>query len=191
EKKDSQGICFLGKVTLDEFLSQYIPEKRGLVLTAAGEKIGEHKGAHFYTIGQRHIGIMNYESGIKGRQGTKPHYVAERDIKTNTLVVAEGDENPALYKKEIELKDLNFIIPDNLSNSLPAGRQGANKRIRVLARVRYRQPLAPATIKLINSSTLQLKFDLAVKFVAPGQSAVFYNKDGELLGGGVIKEKDP
>ena len=178
EKKDSQGICFLGKVALDEFLSQYIPEKRGLVLTAVGEKIGEHKGAHFYTIGQRHISIANRQSQIANRgENFKPCYVAEKDIKTNTLVVVEGDDNPALYKKEIKLTDVNLV---NGQWSLVDGQ-------RVLARVRYRQPLAKATLKPINSSTVQLKFDRRVKFVAPGQSAVFYDKNGEMLGGGVIK----
>ncbi|TSC81678.1 MAG: tRNA-specific 2-thiouridylase, partial [Parcubacteria group bacterium Gr01-1014_20] len=53
EKKDSQGICFVGKVTLDDFLKEYLPEKRGEVFSVSGEKLGEHNGAHFYTIGQR------------------------------------------------------------------------------------------------------------------------------------------
>ncbi len=188
EKKDSQGICFLGRVRLGDFLKNYIKPKVGQVRLALSngeyKAIGQHKGAQFYTIGQRHIGIMNYELGIRGRHETKPHYVAERNIKTNTLVVVEGDKNPALYRKEIELKDLNFINPDIFSNSLPAGRQDANKRMEVLARVRYRQPLIKANLVKLPSlrevsrretiTNYQLLFSEPIKFVASGQSAVFY-----------------
>jgi len=168
EKRDSQGICFLGKVNLADFLKKHIPEKRGAVLTTAGEKIGEHDGAEFYTIGQRHIGVSSRE----------PIYVTEKNLKNNTLVVAAGEENQALYKKEIELSNVNFINP---TLDLPAA---------VFVRVRYRQPLMPAVLKIKNSppetDKLKIEFDRPVKFIAPGQSAVFYGGGGELLGGGVI-----
>ena len=182
EKKDSQGICFLGKITLQDFLSQYIREKKGDVVTVSGDKIGEHKGAEFYTIGQRHIGIMNYESRIKGRHDIQPHYVAEKDIKTNTVVVVEGSDDSALYKQKINLANVNFL------NQFVASLIRSNKRIAVLARIRYRQPLAKATLISHRSSITshQLIFDEPQKFVAPGQSAVFYTKDSEMLGGGVI-----
>ncbi|KKR88921.1 MAG: tRNA-specific 2-thiouridylase MnmA [Candidatus Wolfebacteria bacterium GW2011_GWA1_44_24] len=180
EKKDSQGICFLGKVTLDEFLKQYIPEKRGAVLSVSGEKLGEHKGAHFYTIGQRHIDIVNRKTQIAN---SAPIYVVEKNIGTNTLVVAESDRNSALYKKEIELKDINFIN-SNMTN------RSFNQRIFV--RVRYRQPLSGAILNCMKKSC-RLIFEKPQKYVAPGQSAVFYGKKGhtyrqtgEILGGGVI-----
>ncbi len=179
EKKDSQGICFLGKVTLSDFLKSYIPERSGAVLNTSGVKVGEHEGAYFYTIGQRHLGA---ESKVKiSHRGvdTKPAYVAEKNITTNTLVVAEGNNNPALYKKEITLTDLNFINP-KIHNSL--------FEIPLLARVRYRQPLSKAILSyksLVKS--YKLTFETAQKFVAPGQSAVFYGKNGEMLGGGVIQ----
>ncbi len=175
DKKDSQGICFLGKITLDDFLSHYISPQKGDVLNVSGEKIGEHKGAHFYTIGQRR--------GL-GISGNKPYYVAWKNTKTNSIILAE-ENNYALYKKEIELKDLNLISPLIFSSSLPAGRQGANSEVDVLARVRYRQPLARATFYLKNKGA-RLVFDESVKFVAPGQSAVFYSQKGELFGGGII-----
>ena len=170
EKKDSQGICFLGKVSLDDFLKKYIPEKKGNVLDTAGKKIGGHKGAHFYTIGQRH-GL-----GIGGSE--KPYYVVEKNVKKNIIVVAEGDDNPALYKKEIKLTNVNFIsfVHSNILQNV-----GMN----ILTRVRYRQPLVSATLKIENSK-LKIEFDAPIKFVAPGQSAVFYSKKGEMLGGGVI-----
>jgi len=179
EKKDSQGICFLGKVNLDDFLKKYIPEKRGDVFDIIGKKIGEHKGAHFYTIGQRH-GL-----GIGGSK--KPYYVVEKNVKKNTIVVAEGDDNSALYKKEIKLTDVNFIN-QNIVNSQILENIGIN----VLTRVRYRQPLISAQL-IIHNSKFIIQFDQPVKYVAPGQSAVFYlpaiasAKAGkEMLGGGVI-----
>ena len=167
DKKDSQGICFLGKVTLRDFLSQYIPEKRGIVLTTSGKKIGEHQGVYFYTIGQRHgLSIA----------GDKPYYIAEKDPENNVIRIAEGEDNPALYKKEIELTNINFINPQLIKN----------KPLQVLARVRYRQPLAKVCFRL-HDLGFKLIFDEPIKFVAPGQSAVFYKKNGEMLGGGIIK----
>ena len=177
EKKDSQGICFLGKVALADFLKDYLPEKKGVVLNVAGEKIGEHRGAYFYTIGQRHgfqTRIMKHELRIKDAE---PHYVAEKNITTNAVVVAEGSDNPALYKKELRLTNCNFINPIIYDSKF---------MISVMARVRYRQPLAPATLNLLKLNFNRLVFDKPQKFIAPGQSAVIYSKQGELLGGGII-----
>lgn len=174
KKKDSQGICFLGQVSLKDFLKKYIPEKKGAVLDSRGRKIGEHSGAWFYTIGQRHLGMsMRQESGAKG-QDRKPFYVAEKNIKNNTITVAEGDDDPKLYKKEVALHNVNLnFIPSPNSSRL------------VYARVRYRQPLAKASIKR-KGSGIMIKFAKPIKFVAPGQSAVFYSRAGRMLGGGVI-----
>ncbi len=165
EKKDSQGICFLGKVSLADFLQNYIPEKQGMVVNTEGKKIGEHKGAWFYTVGQRHIGVAS----------KTPIYVAEKNVKKNIIKVAEGNNDSVLYQKGIRLKNANFINPKFKTK---------NKK-RVLVRVRYRQPLVSAILKTKNSK-LEIDFDKSVKFVAPGQSAVFYKKNGEMLGGGII-----
>ncbi len=213
EKKDSQGICFLGKVTLAEFLGGYLPAREGAVLNTAGEEIGRHSGAHFYTIGQRHIGMTNRgltqtERGLMQKTDFKPLYVAEKNVETNTLVVAEGSDNSALYRKEIKLHDVNFIN----SETIPLIR--ANKGYKVLARVRYRQPLAPATLMPADDMQINadknprksasnprksalLIFEQGQKFVAAGQSAVFYYKRPEtrdqkpekyeMLGGGTIR----
>jgi len=186
EKKDSQGICFLGQVNLLEFLQKHLPLKKGKILTVEGKKIGEHNGAYFYTIGQRHLKISN----IKNQKPKNlPFYVAQKDIKTNTLIVAEGSENPALFKKEIKLIDLNFIVPQ--TEILALGfKQKREWKVPVMARVRYRQPLAPATLYFSkNKKIAKLIFDHPQKFVAPGQSAVFYKKERsffQMLGGGVI-----
>ena len=203
EKKDSQGICFLGKITLADFLKQYLPEKRGEVLLALSdvegnpryEKIGEHIGAHFYTIGQRQgVGNLKHQ---KGNTVHAPVYVAEKNIAANTLTVAEGENNPALYRTSVELDKISFISTPFNSNVLK------NIRIQVLARVRYRQSFFRATLHISNSRELEnsknndrfivkreiigkLIFEKPQKFVAPGQSAVFYSDSGEMLGGGVI-----
>ncbi len=157
EKKDSQGICFLGKVSLVDFLKTYLPEKKGDVLTVEGKKVGEHKGAWFYTIGQRQ-GL-----GIGGL--ARPYYVVEKDVKKNLIIVAEN--NDALVKSEIKLVNLNF----------PKFKKGED----VMVRIRYRQPLIKSTF-LKN----KISFSIPQKFITPGQSAVIYSKKGELLGGGVI-----
>ena len=178
-KKDSQGICFLGQISMKDFLKKRIKVKKGDVIMFDGKKIGTHDGVWFYTIGQRHIGIMNYESGIRGKHETKPLYVVEKNIKKNILIVAEGENNPAFYKKEIKLTNINIINPDVISLIR------ANKGINILARVRYRQPLASARL-IIHNSKFVIQFDTPVKFAASGQSAVFYDKKGRLLGGGII-----
>ncbi|MDP3947448.1 MAG: tRNA 2-thiouridine(34) synthase MnmA [bacterium] len=198
EKKDSQGICFLGKVSLCEFLKTRIPERLGAVVTTDGKKIGEHRGAWFYTIGQRHIGVANRgiartERGTTRTKDADPLYVAAKDVKTNTLVVAEGNDNPALYRTKVTLADVSFI------RSLPSlirGNKGImENKIHVLARVRYRQPLAPATLVIkrheirSKGSRYSLIFDRPQKFVASGQSAVLYSARGEVLGGGVIAQR--
>ena len=182
EKKDSQGICFLGQFSLDDFLKQYIPEHRGALVTTAGEKIGEHSGAEFYTIGQRHINAdfafpKTGPASAGGGAGAarKPLYVASKDAATNTVVLAEGSDDPALYRKEVELTQMNFV----------SGAAGIDK-LPVRARVRYRQPLSDAILSKLENGNYKLAFAAAQKFVAEGQSAVFYGADGEMLGGGVI-----
>ncbi|TSD02476.1 MAG: tRNA-specific 2-thiouridylase [Parcubacteria group bacterium Athens0714_26] len=175
DKKDSQGICFLGKVGLQDFLSRYLPLKKGIILDTSGKIIGKHNGAYFYTIGQRRgLNLGNREKGV----GSEPYYVAEKDARSNVILVAKGENNPALYIKKIKLTNINWIDP--VSNKNLAG-----KKLKVLMRVRYRQPLFKASLAK-NGGKIEAVFDKPQKFVAPGQSAVFYNTKGILLGGGVI-----
>jgi tRNA-specific 2-thiouridylase len=180
EKKDSQGICFLGKFSLDDFLRQYIPEHRGALMTTAGEKIGEHSGTQFYTIGQRHIDADFAFPKTGGAAERKPFYVASKDAATNTVVLAEGSDDPALYRNEVELAQMNLISGVAFS--------AANSKgiLPVRARVRYRQPLSHAVLSTLENGNYKLVFATPQKFVAEGQSAVFYGVDGEMLGGGVI-----
>lgn len=168
EKKDSQGICFIGQVSLEDFLKTYLPERRGAVLSTSGEKIGEHNGAQFYTIGQRQgIGNLKHQKGNKVHE---PLYVSGKDIKKNTVTVVAGSGNSALYRQEVEVAQVNVIAPG----------------IAASARVRYRQPLGEVVLKKRKNGRYLLSFDKPQKFVAPGQSAVWYSKKGEMLGGGVI-----
>jgi tRNA-specific 2-thiouridylase len=180
EKKDSQGICFLGQFSLDDFLKQYIPEHRGALITTAGEKIGEHSGAEFYTIGQRHIDadFAFPKTGPTGGAGAarKPLYVASKEATTNTVVLAEGSDDPALYRGEVALTQMNFV----------SGVAPEAGTLSVRARVRYRQPLSEAMLSKLEHGNYRLTFAAPQKFVAEGQSAVFYGADGEMLGGGVI-----
>ncbi len=165
DKKDSQGLCFVGKVTLKEFLGERIPPRRGEILDTVGNVLGEHEGAQFYTVGQRH--------GL-GLCGGKPRYVVSKNAFTNTIILAEGSDSPDLFKKEISLASINWTggVP-----KLP---------FRILTRVRYRQPPVMAVLMKIKTTSYKLIFDESQKFVAPGQSAVFYSQEGRMLGGGVI-----
>lgn len=189
EKKDSQGICFLGQITLADFLAQYLPARKGAVVDLAGKRLGSHSGAHFYTIGQRQgIGNLKHE---KGNRVHVPLYVAKKDVRKNLITVAEGSENPALFRKQIGLRELNLIPGQTSSQVLKNLRT-----CRVVARVRYRQPVAGARLAVKNAKTAELVFDRPQKFVAEGQSAVFYIEDPSaapgrsgslrMLGGGII-----
>lgn len=173
KKKDSQGICFLGDISMRDFLKEYIPVSPGPIMTEDGKTIGEHDGLAFYTIGQRHLGAP-VGTGKTGSTPTLPRYVIGKDVKNNSLIVAEGSDNPALFSRGVTIKDVNFtsgVMPD-----FP---------LRVMARVRYRQPLLEADLDC-NNDEWHLSFLAPQKFIAPGQSAVFYSAEGELLGGGVI-----
>lgn len=167
-KKDSQGICFLGKVPAADFLKNYIPARAGAVVTRDGTRIGTHDGAEFYTVGQRH--------GLKIGGHKEPLYVTDKNVKDNTVTVAEGDQNPELYRTEAKINNLNLI---NKFSTL--------KPITVRARIRYRQPLFKATLTVSKNKTSTLTFDKPQKAVATGQSAVFYTEKGEMLGGGIIQ----
>ncbi|MGC9046566.1 MAG: tRNA 2-thiouridine(34) synthase MnmA [Minisyncoccia bacterium] len=163
-KKDSQGICFLGKVSIKDFLKNYLPQKKGLVINSSGQKIGEHYGAWYYTIGQRHIGIAS----------KTPVYVVDKDITNNLLVVAD-ENSELLYKNGVVLENVNFVN-ENDKNKLP---------LKILTRVRYRQKLIPAILEFKNNNYI-VTFDIKQKHVAPGQACVFY-QNNNLLGGGFIK----
>ena len=181
-KPDSQGVCFVGEIDVAEFLKEKLGINHGPIKNLKGKIIGTHDGAVFYTIGQRRgIGI---KGSLPGEQG-KIYYVAAKDLKTNTIFVAEGkDEN--LFEKKLTVKNINWILG-----------QQPKVPIKCLARIRYRQPLQQAQlVEFSKSKTLKVIFDTPQRAVTPGQSAVFYlpsearraKESGDLvmLGGGVI-----
>ena len=180
EKKDSQGICFLGDISVSEFLQEHIPTHRGALVTTNGEHVGEHYGAEFYTIGQRHIDADFKFPKTGGKAARAPFYVVSKDAATNTVILAEGGDHEALYGKEVKLVDVNVIAGGSTAH--------VGKPIEVFARVRYRQPLFRATLSRSEAGQWMLTFANRQKFIAPGQSAVWYSKSGEMLGGGVIAE---
>jgi tRNA-specific 2-thiouridylase len=183
-KKDSQGICFLGNVNLEDFLKKYIKPKKGNIVDINGNIMGRHDGVFYYTIGQRH-GL--YLDKAAKTPDSAPYYVADKILKTNTIIVAQGENNPALFKKEVKLADVNIIDPKIGNKNLISG-------LAVLARVRYRQPLFKARLfsdRGFKAKNYRLVFDEPQRFVAIGQSAVVYlpakkNNKPEMLGGGII-----
>ncbi len=171
EKKDSQGLCFVGMVEMKDFLKKFLPEKKGDVIDEKGNVIGEHDGAYYYTNGQRHGFLI-----IDKTPNDKPYFVISRNVEKNTITVSQEFTDKKIFdKKEIIIKDVNWIsgkIPD------------LDKKYQ--ARIRYRQPLQFCKIqKGLMEGEWNIIFDESQKAVSAGQSVVFYDKE-ICLGGGVI-----
>jgi len=174
-KKDSQGLCFIGKLDMADFLKNYIKEKRGNVLDENGKTIGYHNGTVFFTIGQRHGFIITDKSAYD-----KPYYIVSKDISNNTITVSHNTITAISLagedKTKIKIKALNWI-----NGKMP----NINKKYK--ARVRYRQLLQDC--KIIKNSILddyEIEFDKSQNTIAIGQSIVVYDGE-ECLGGGIIK----
>src|SRR3990167_4944129 len=164
EKKDSQGICFLGEVDLKKFLKHYIKEKRGRVINEKGENIGHHDGVFLHTLGERHGFTV-----IKKSPKDKPYYIVGKDVKKNILIVSQSfppDKGEA--KGIIKLKNTNWI----------SGAPKLNKKY--TAQVRYHGEKLGC--KISGNDVIFKKPVLA----APGQSCVIYDKD-ICRGGGVVE----
>lgn len=160
DKKDSQGICFVGKVGIKEFLLNELgPQKPGPIINQDGQQIGEHDGAIFYTIGQRH--------GLKVGGGL-PYYVSRKDMKTNTVHVTTNLNDKNLWAKTVQLEDQHWI------NQPPVKGQ------KYQVRLRYRGPLLSCQY---HDNILSL--DAEQRGIAAGQSAVLYDGD-RVVGGGII-----
>lgn len=182
EKKDSQGICFVGAVAMKDFLGERIEEHAGNIVKTDGKILGQHKGFEFYTIGQREgLGV----GGRKGiDEGTLPLFVVERRPETNEVVVAVGDNDPALFKNTLRAVQLTEIVEGALFARLGKA---------ISARIRYRQPLASCTITsflpfpefMPTDRVAEVRFNAPQRAVAPGQFVAFYEGE-ELLGSGVI-----
>jgi len=171
-KKDSQGLCFIGKVDMSDFLKHFLKTKPGKVLDEKGEIIGTHDGVELYTIGQRHGFIITKSSPNDSRK-----FVVDKNIKSNTLVVSTS------MKEEEKFASRDFIIGQvNLTLGVPP-----DFRKKYTARIRYRGELGVCQIKAILGVKYSIIFKKDQISPALGQSIVLY--DGELCVGGGIIEK--
>ena len=201
EKKDSQGLCFVGKVHLPDFLQQQLKPKKGKVIEVdanasifhsngnknnleqliepyhyslkSGIEAGEHQGAHFYTIGQR--------KGLNiGGGHPKPMFVIGTNTQENVVYTGQGEDHPGLYRKglKINVGDIHWIRND-LTMKISDSRN-------YMTRIRYRQKLEPSTIHK-KEDGLYIVFDNPQRGITPGQFAAWYDGE-ELIGSGVISQ---
>lgn len=187
DKKDSQGLCFIGKVDMKDFLKHYLPSRKGNVLNEKGEIVGWHEGVYFYTIGQRHGFVIT-----KKTEKETPYYVISKNILSNEIKVSDSPLVEGVSSsKKIIISGANWIcgrLPDS------------NKEYK--ARIRYRQPLQNCRIQAVksemtggsdaentNKTKVALKFaiifDLPQVAISKGQSLVMYDKD-VCIGGGIM-----
>lgn len=197
-RKDSQGICFVGKVDLPQFLQQKLDPKKGNVFEIAAEDVekylskqgdsleelakpinfrkiqgewtGEHNGAHFYTIGQR--------KGLNIGGKELPLFVIGTNVDKNVIYVGQGKEHPGLYRKAlfIDKKEIHWVRPDLMMDV------GETQPFDV--RIRYRQPLQKGTLHM-KEEGLYIVFDEPQRAISAGQFAAWY-RNGEVIGSGAI-----
>ena len=171
DKKDSTGICFIGERDFDKFLSNYLPSKKGDMVTEDGVVISKHNGLMYYTIGQRKgLGI-----GGSNKYGNEPWFVIGKDLEQNQLIIGQGFHNPTLYSDSCLVEDVNLINHDEFDN-----------KYIYTAKFRYRQADTEVKIKHVGENLLITFLD-NVRAVTPGQAAVIYQGE-RCLGGGFIKE---
>ena len=171
DKKDSTGICFIGERKFRDFLQRYLPAQPGTIETIDRQVIGEHSGLMYYTIGQRQgLGI-----GGKFEATDEPWYVVDKQLSSNTLVVAQGHQHPALFYSHCKITDLHWINSFNIIEPYACS-----------AKIRYRQQDEPCQITAIVEDSAVITFDSPQRAITPGQALVFYQ--GEVcLGGGTIE----
>ena len=166
-KKDSQGICFIGKINVIGFLKAHVKAKVGEIVTANGQILGQHDGLPYYTIGQR-------EGMNLGGHG--PYYVVSKNFASNRLVVTNDKQDKGLWKKKFTVSNLSWV---DKPPKLP---------FQTGVTIRYHHPEYAAQIEeTVNSKqkTVMVTFDQPQRAITEGQAAVFYSGD-EVLGGGII-----
>ncbi len=197
-KKDSQGLCFVGKISLPDFLQQQLKPKEGEIIeirpenirsltlngdtweseTRAhafaidqGQSVGKHRGAHYFTVGQR--------KGLNVGGKEKPLFVLGTDVDQNLIFTGQGEDHPGLYRKGLRVaaKEIHWIRKDL--------RMQTGETRTYMARIRYRQPLESAQLHY-DGTTLYVVFERAQRGVAAGQFVAWYEGD-ELIGSGVIQ----
>lgn len=167
-KKDSTGICFIGERDFNEFLDKFLFTKEGDIYTIDGEYLGKHSGLMHYTIGQRR-GI-----GVGGKGSGEPFFVADKDLKNNRLIVAQGVKNPALYRDEFFCEEPFWIT------------EKPEFPLECMGKIRYRANDEKMTVTQEKNGDLKIKLATPLKGVTPGQVCVFYQGD-ICLGSGIIK----
>ena len=177
-KKDSTGICFIGERKFKDFLQRYLPAQPGDMVNEQGETVGRHEGLMYYTLGQRKgLGI----GGGHGDSG-EPWFVVDKNLTTNQLIVAQGDQQPSLYHNALSAQDLDWVI-----GHAPPLNQA------LTAKIRYRQQEQACWIRVFQADSngknqIVVEFEQPQKAITPGQSIVFYNNE-VCLGGGVINDR--
>jgi len=162
-KKDSQGICFVGQIGIREFLSQYVEQKAGPIIDkVSGRVLGQHDGAIFYTLGQRHG--LDVGGGL-------PYYVVGKDMDKNEVYVTTNLNDDGLWKPELRLESVHWI------NDAPV--EGTYK-----VRMRHRAPLISAQLRF-EDEEVHLVLDSPERAIAPGQSVIIYSED-TCVGGGIL-----
>ncbi|EQC47688.1 tRNA 2-thiouridine(34) synthase MnmA [Bacteriovorax sp. Seq25_V] len=176
DKKDSTGICFIGERNFKQFLSNYIQLKPGPFENLAGEVVGEHGGAAYYTNGQR--------KGLGLGGPGEPWFVVGKDIDRNVVIVERGDNHPALYCDDLTATELSWVD----SSLIPVVGQ------KLYAKVRYRQPDQECTVISIDEKHIKVEFSVPQRAVTKRQSVVFYDKKNGhdiCLGGAIIENPGP
>ena len=167
-KKDSQGICFIGEVKMQDFLRQYVPDLPGPIIRATdGQRLGEHRGLHYYTLGQRK-GI-----GVPSNTDNQAYVVVGKRAEDNALLVAfDSAEAPGLFQTEVRVHALQW-------NSAPI-----TARCRLEGRVRYRDPRVVIEFTPLSADSALIRFDKPQRGLASGQIIAIHAGE-RLLGGGV------
>ncbi|MFM8808524.1 MAG: tRNA methyl transferase PRC-barrel domain-containing protein [Chthoniobacterales bacterium] len=170
EKKDSQGICFIGKVRMQDFLKEYLPENPGPIVDLEGRVLGEHRGLHNYTLGQRR-GIR-----VASVEPETAYVVVEKRLPTNELVIGyDRPDTEGLYASRAILTNLSAAGPE-----LPA-------KARIEARPRYRAPRVAIDFTRRDDGTAEIVFASPQRALAPGQICALY-EGPRLMGGAVFAE---
>lgn len=164
DRKDSQGICFVGKVEIGDFLRLHIAPAQGVIVSPTGEVLGEHDGVQYYTLGQRQ-GL-----GLAGG----PYYVVSKDSLSNTLVVSRSEQE--IMQGGLRVDDVNWFSP------------ARKEKFRAMAKFRYRQEDVPVSVTPQADGLLNVIPDSLQRAITPGQFAVLYEGD-EVLAGGVISSE--
>lgn len=172
DKKDSQGICFLGQVKMTDFLRHYVPDSPGDIVDLSGKVLGHHQGLHLYTLGQRKgHGVASPHNGM-------PYVVVGKDPSHNRLIVGwDKPETAGLYTKTCTVGSLSAI------------NEPFSSRRMLEAQPRYRSKAEPVEIHALEDGKLHLEFHHPQRAIAPGQICAFYD-GGRLLGGGVFERSD-